>query len=124
MKLRLKGDSVRLRLGPAEVHRLVEVGSVAEQTRFGPASLAYVVELSAAADVVGATFDGRTLRVSVPAVAGRRWAASAEAVEIRADQPAGDGRRLTILIEKDFECLHGEDAGDDAFPNPAAAAGT
>ena len=119
MKLRLKGDSVRLRLGPGEVERLVRTGSVAERTRFGPATLGYAVEVSTVAGGVSATFEAGTLRVTVPAAVARRWAGAADEVGIAADQDAGDGRRLTILIEKDFECLHGEDA-DEAFPNPEA----
>ena len=70
-----------------------------------------------------ATFDGRgTLRVvtvpgsSRPRAGGRHL--TERGVEIAADQDAGDDdRRLAILIEKDFECLHGE-RSDDAFPNP------
>ncbi len=126
MKLRLKGDSVRLRLGPGEVGRLLEHGSVAERTRLGPAELGYRLEASAAATAVSATFDGGTLTLTVPAAIARRWATSPDEVGIRADQDAGGGRRLAILIEKDFECLHGEDAAaasggsDEAYPNPVA----
>jgi hypothetical protein len=40
-------------------------------------------------------------------------------VGISGEQPLESGKRLSILIEKDFQCLHGDDARDpDAFPNP------
>jgi hypothetical protein len=40
-------------------------------------------------------------------------------VSIEASQPAGAGCVLSLLIEKDFECLHSRAEGDsDAFPNP------
>jgi len=125
MKLRLKGDSIRLRLGPGEVQRLLAAGSVVERTGFGLglASLSYSLEVSPAARAVSAGFDAGRLRVTVPAAEARAWAASAERVAIAADQDAGDGRRLSILVEKDFECLHGQD-GDDAFPNPERGGAT
>ncbi len=119
MKLRLKGDSIRLRLGPREVRDLLAGTPVTEETRFAPGrSLAFALAAAPGAAAVTATFADGRLTVAVPADVVRRWATSAEAVEIRGDQDAGGGRRLSILVEKDFECLHGEDA-DDAFPNPA-----
>ena len=36
MKLRLHGDSVRLRLGPSEVQKLARGETVVEKTSFGP----------------------------------------------------------------------------------------
>ena len=119
MKLRLKADSVRLRLGPAEVDDLARTGLVTAATHFGPAAtLAYSLAVSPDAAAVTVAFSDGHLRVTLPAAAARRWAAAADQVSVRGDQDAGDGRRLSVLIEKDFECLHGEDAADDAFPNP------
>ncbi len=119
MKLRLKGDSIRLRLGPREVERLVQDGSVTETVRFGggSASLRYTLMVSADARGISTTFDGGRLQVSLPTADARRWAASTEQVALTANQDLGDDQRLSILIEKDFECLHGEKT-DDAFPRP------
>jgi hypothetical protein len=51
----------------------------------------------------------------------REWATGSE-VGIEAEQPAGSTSTLRILIEKDFKCLHQDDANEnnDTFPNPAA----
>ena len=124
MKLRLKGNTIRLRLGPREVEHLVGEGAIAEQTRFGPgsAALAYTLEMSADAETILATFDGG-LRVMVPTADAHRWAASPHEVSLAGSQDVGGGERLSVLIEKDFECLHGEET-DDAFPNPNGASGT
>jgi hypothetical protein len=124
MKLRLKGDSIRLRVGPGDLERLVGTGSVAEQTRFGPGRgwLGYTLEVSAAAPTVSAAFEEGQLRVTVPLAQVHRWAAAPDQASIAADQDASDGVRLSILIEKDFECLHGQD-GEDAFPNPGRSGG-
>jgi hypothetical protein len=48
-----------------------------------------------------------------------RWAGGNE-VGMSAEQPAGEGDTLSILIEKDFECVDApaSEPQDDAFPNP------
>jgi len=122
--MKLRCNSSRLRVGPGDLERLVGTGSVVEQTRFGPGrgSLSYTLEVSAAAPTVSAVMEGSHVRVTVPLAQVRSWAESPDQVSIAADQDAGDGHRLSILIEKDFECRHGE-AGDDAFPNPERSGG-
>ncbi|HXQ30471.1 MAG TPA: hypothetical protein VN790_00710 [Steroidobacteraceae bacterium] len=117
MKLRIKGDSVRLRLARTEVRNLLEAGVVEEATRFpGGAQLRCVLSTGRGASGVAAAFDGGTLTVSLPQDVARRWGTS-EDVEIRATLPL-DGGALELLIEKDFPCLTvrpGED-DSDAFP--------
>jgi hypothetical protein len=121
MKLRLKGNSIRLRLGPREVEQLVQIGAVTECLAFGSGlpSFTYTLELSTTALAVSATYGPPGLQVSVPQADARRWAAATAEVSLIGDQDAGGDRRLSILIEKDFECLHGEEVVEDAFPNPA-----
>jgi len=114
MKLRIRGDSIRLRLTRSEVADLVAKGVVAEHTRLpaGP-GFGYQLGADAHARAVGATFEAGVLRVAVPAAAAAAWAAS-EDVAIRAEVPV-EGGTLAILIEKDFPCLtvrQGEDDGD------------
>jgi hypothetical protein len=65
--------------------------------------------------------EGSRIELALPADTVRRWAES-ETVAIEGEQPAADGRRLRILVEKDFACLKerpGEDDAD-AFPNPTS----
>lgn len=121
MKLRLRGNSIRLRLGQSEVRRLAQDERVAESTTFGPAQQ-LVCEIEAASDIPETTvsFEGSRLRVRVPREVVRRWASSEE-VSIAAEQRVNDrGDVLSILIEKDFECLDtpASEPQDDAFPNP------
>jgi hypothetical protein len=111
-----------LRLGRSEVLRLVEEGRVEESTSFGPAAaFVYAVESAADASEISARFDGGRILVRVPRDVVRRWAAG-DKVDVAATQPIGDGAGsvLSILIEKDFECLDAPASGpqDDAFPNP------
>ena len=58
------------------------------------------------------------LRIQVPGADATDWVTS-DRVGISGDQPLESGKRLSILIEKDFQCLHGDEARDpDAYPNP------
>lgn len=127
MKLRIKGNSIRLRLTRNEVTRLETNGAVRETVGFGPGlkGMSYELVTSPSTDELKAEFADGTIRVSVPESAALRWAGS-EDVAIETAQPTGDGEQLKILIEKDFECLAdraGEDESD-AFPNPRSAART
>jgi Family of unknown function (DUF7009) len=127
MKLRIKGNSIRLRLGQSEVYRLAMHGAVEESTIFGSGRgqrLGY--EIRGARDETGvrASFDGRRIVVHVPAEMIKRWAGS-DQVGIYAMQPTDEGD-FAVVIEKDFVCIDGDsrESQEDAFPNPALAAGT
>jgi len=134
MKLRIQGNSVRLRLGRSEIDRLLSTGQVREHTAFGPEPshrLNYVLEVSDDAADVRAELRGPDLTVTLPARVARRWATSDETgIECEQDVGGGvTGERLRLTIEKDFQCLHrnggaadGADDEADAFPNPAKGA--
>ena len=125
MKLRIRGHSIRLRLGRSEVARLVAGDVVAEVTTFDPLGrqrLEY--HLVATADVtrVAASFEaGQRLVVRVPTDLARSWGTT-DRIGIAATQPAADGATLRILIEKDLECLDApaEESQADAFARAAA----
>jgi hypothetical protein len=123
MKLRIRGNSIRLRLGESEVARLAAEGKVEESTQFAAApghQLTFTVSASPSAPQISAAIHEQTISIDIPEVVCRKWVGSNE-VSLKANQPIGDGRSLTILVEKDFKCLeprHDEDESD-AFPNPA-----
>jgi hypothetical protein len=113
MKLRIRGDSIRLRLTRGEVGDLVAKGVVAERTSLpaGP-GFRYQLRADASARAVTATFESGVLGIEVPKAAAETWAASEE-VAIRGDVPA-QGGTLTILVEKDFPCLTVREGEDDS----------
>ncbi len=119
MKLRIQGNSIRLRLTRSEVRRLAEAGEVVAETRVAPgSSLVYRLQTTDRAGL-GASLSGVALTVSVP----RDWVAGwpdDERVGFEGTQDAGDGRRLALLVEKDFDCLHRRPDETDLFPNPDA----
>jgi hypothetical protein len=122
MKLRIKGNSIRMRLGQSEVHRLARSGIVEEHTILGPSkhqSFTYAVCASPEALNVIANFADRRMVVRVPTSMIHQWATT-DQVGIHALQRTGSDDGLSILIEKDFECFDAPsgESQEDAFPNP------
>jgi len=118
MKIRLYANSVRLRLSRREVAELGRGVAVRDQFAFLPQSL--TVELSGKTDTQQSTvqFSDHALAIAVDQKQLEHWAATNE-VSIRAtDAASGVG----LLIEKDFQCLHGDGENQpDCYPNPLAA---
>jgi hypothetical protein len=115
VKLRIQGNSLRLRLTQTEVAQLRDQGRVESFIEFAPGRpLIYLLERSFHAQAVIANFDGQAIRVIVPMHVMTEWIES-DQVSIEAPSQAG----VQLLIEKDFQCLH--KAGDqdpDAYPHP------
>ena len=113
MKLRIKGDSIRLRLTRGEVAQLVASGTVADATLLpvGP-GFGYQLRTDPLARAPSATFEAGVLGVAVPKALAEAWAASEE-VAIRAELPVAGGT-LLILVEKDFPCQTVRDGEDDS----------
>jgi hypothetical protein len=119
MKLRIQGNSLRLRLSQSEVAQFSKTGFVEDSTQFAPGvRFAYTIESSSNLATPEASYQDHWLRIQVPAAAAKEWYTS-DLVAISADQPIGAGQALSILIEKDFQCLHGGEQRDpDSYPNP------
>jgi hypothetical protein len=119
MKLRIRGNSLRLRVSRTELTKLAEQGSAEDSIRFAPgAELRYGIEVRPSGEVA-AQLGATALRVFLPRAGVERWL-DAEQVAIEGQQPIGDGEMLRILVEKDYTCLApraGED-DSDLFPNP------
>ena len=109
MKLRILGNSVRLRLGQSEVKRLVDGTVVEESTEFSPGNcLVYAVRPTSDAAAIECTFADGRMAISIPRDALQRWA-SGDDVAIEHTQA-----KLRLVIEKDLQCEGRRDA--DAFP--------
>jgi len=121
MKLRIKGDSLRLRVGPAEVQQLIATGRVVETIHFAPGVyLRYTLQHSAAAGSIAVSHALYEVTVIVPTSVAQAWA-NGEDIGIYGDVPNGAGS-LALAIEKDFACLDSAHAvNGDTYPNPKAA---
>jgi hypothetical protein len=122
MKLRIRGDSLRLRLSRSELDQLLAEGRVEEHMHVGAGRLTYVLQTTPDRESVAAELEGTTVRVWVPSGLARDWVET-ERVGFEAEQRDAD-RILKILVEKDFKCLVPRSDGEDqdSFANPAADA--
>jgi hypothetical protein len=123
MKLRIRGDSIRLRLKRGEVDRIAAGGSIVEETHFPQSVLTCRLDVSENSDI-SASFDNGSLVVSLPKSKVLSWVGSDE-VSLHAEQQLSGTGSLSVLIEKDFGCLepgHHRDCEDDqdTFPHPSA----
>jgi len=123
MKLRICGDSIRLRLKISEVHRIAAGESIVEVTHLPDSVLTYCLEVSEHG-AMAATFIDSKLVVTLPQADAEEWARN-DAVSLVSEQPLADAGSLSLLVEKDFTCLepgHHRDCVDDedTFPHPSA----
>jgi hypothetical protein len=115
LKLRIQGNSLRLRLSQREVTQVHDHWRVESSTVFAPnCTLVYLLQVSIWARSTEAVFHGNSIRVTVPRKLVAEWAESQQ-VSILATSSAG----LRVVIEKDFQCLHKTNQQDiDAYPHP------
>jgi hypothetical protein len=114
MKLRIQGDSLRLRLVETEVNQLVSQGRVESSIRFADGALIYSLEASGSADRVYASLDASGICVTIPAATAKAWA---ESSQVSIEGPLQPPPR--VLVEKDFQCLHKPpDDTPGAYRNP------
>jgi len=118
MKIRIKGNSVRLRLSKSEVKRLVVTGQVTEKTAFGDSHLHYAIEVTEKGDTITAVFRQQTIIISIATALVQGWENNS-VVGFDAHQPLKEGGTLYLLVEKDFVCMDAtnEDQADN-YENP------
>lgn len=121
MKLRVRHNSIRLRLGKSEIERLRRGMECREAIRFpGAVLLEYTLEPSSGT-AISASLAGSAIRIGVPERALAAWCSS-DRVGLSAEVPCEAAFPLQILIEKDFRCLDDrvEEDQSDMFENPLA----
>ena len=116
MKLRIRGNSLRLRLTQSEVAALRDYGSVEETVHFSPTSkLVYAIERSGGGEI-GARFDEGRILVQVPESIAIEWC---NTDRVGFEGTAGE---VKVLVEKDWQCLAPRDEDEsDAYPHPKQA---
>ena len=125
MKLRIKGDSLRLRLAQGEMRALAERGEVEDRISFpGGAALRYRLRIGKNNNEISSSYDSNIIEILVPEALARRWC-DTDLVTLSATEAIGTGG-LRIVLEKDWACLaprEGEDESDN-FPHPEAGQGS
>jgi hypothetical protein len=116
VKLRIHGNAIRLRLNRDEVAQFSKMGYFEDSIEFGPgAALSYCLESSFKVKAPEVVFQSGSIQIRVPNCTGMQWATSDE-VGISGDQSLPNGKCLSILIEKDFQCTHDETPDPLAYP--------
>ena len=116
MKLRIQGNSIRVRLTQTEVNKLGEGGECISHLDFPNGHrLSYRLSVATA---LACDFSDNLITVALPETAVKGWATT-DQVGIKGDLNLENGDELSILVEKDFQCLteRAEDESD-LFPNP------
>lgn len=121
MKLRIKENSLRFRLSRSDIATFQREGVLTNRTYF-PCRALFAYELRSDPEISAPTarFDGVTITILLPRAQAEAWATS-DQVSIAATVDIEHSEDLDLLVEKDFECLHRDDAEEDKgdlYPNP------
>lgn len=124
MKLRIKGDSLRIRVGRTELTDFLRDGRIEETIHFGStpdARLTYVLEVSAGNTAeTQVRYSRQEIAVVLTPGQTRQWSRDGE-VGVYTQVPLGPGAALEVVVEKDFACLDRSDEDNkDTFANPNA----
>ncbi|MBL0032610.1 MAG: hypothetical protein IPP27_10670 [Bacteroidetes bacterium] len=121
MKLRLKGNTIRFRLSKTDVSIFSENRYIHETTDFGNKVFTYGLKMSENTDRISAEFLNDAMIINIPISVSQQWTTSNQ-VGLSEEMPLSEGKKLYILIEKDFQCLDEtiEDQSDN-YENPLAS---
>ena len=122
MKLRLRENSIRLRLLQTEITQLREIGNVSERIIFGAnptETLTYSLRVSGETEKIYAQMIDNQIEIFLPIKTAENWA-DTEEVGLYETQNIGDLGELNIIVEKDFVCVDRpfDEDNKDAFPHP------
>jgi len=101
MKLRIKGNSIRLRLLRTEVEKFAAAGQISEEIEFGTdrsSYLRYSLVTSPGAESIAARFSGNEISIVVPIAIANKWTSSDE-VGFECEQPAKP-RAIRFLVQQ------------------------
>lgn len=118
MKLRINGNTIRLRLTMSEVDYFGRTHFIENETEFVNSDFHYALDTLAQGSIVAQFADGK-LVVSIPSALAQEWT-STSLISLHGVMETSNGKKLDILIEKDFKCLDDvmEDQSDH-YDNPA-----
>jgi hypothetical protein len=120
MKVRIQKNSLRFRLKQPEVNQFQQTGKVSEVLEFGANAenkLSFTLEAFNEADLA-VQFKANTTTIFVPSTLAEEWTTS-DLVGFDGMIDTDKGRRISILVEKDFVCMDGrEEDNVGSYPNP------
>lgn len=124
MKVRIKGNTLRLRVSRSELAKLLRGERVEDSIQFTAAPesrLSYGLQAAQQSQPVAIEWKPQSMIVSIAQERVKQWCAEGE-VGVYATIDLGTAGSLAVAIEKDFACLDGSDEENaDSFANPKAA---
>jgi hypothetical protein len=125
MKLRIKGNSLRLRISRSELARFQAGGRIEETIHFTAApeaTLTYALESALKSSPVTVRYGSGEVTVILSEDRARIWEGQSE-VGVYTTLDMGLAGSLEVAVEKDFACLDRSDEDNsDTFANPLAGA--
>jgi hypothetical protein len=121
MKIRLKGNSLRVRLTKSEVAKLASARQLVDKTRFPGGELTYTLSANELDSHLKATFVSNEIVVFIPRAFAKEWPDN-DIIGIDWHIQIDENESLYVLLEKDFICLDEttEDQSDN-YENPNKA---
>jgi hypothetical protein len=121
MKLRIKGNSLRLRVSRSELARFLAGEQVVETIRFAAApeaKLTYALERGTQASAARVLYRAQEVTVLLSEEQVKAWAQDEQVGVYTLVDIAPEGL-LELIVEKDFACLDRSDEDNkDTFANP------
>ncbi|RYE36624.1 MAG: hypothetical protein EOP42_02720 [Sphingobacteriaceae bacterium] len=119
MKIRIKGNSIRLRLSKSEIDLFGREGYLEEKTEFLDSTFCYAIQKLFDGNSLDASFSGQKLTVFVPQSVMQEWI-NTDVVGFNHYLPLSEEKTLFLLIEKDYKCIDGDESEDqsDYYDNP------
>lgn len=123
MKLRINGNSLRLRVSRSELARFQSGERIEETIHFAAApeaKLTYALEFASQSAPVKVRYESNEITVVLSEARARTWEVEGE-VGVYDTLDIDSAGSLDVIVEKDFACADGSDAENgDTFPNPHA----
>ena len=122
MKLRITGNSLRLRLSRSELARFLDGSRIEETIRFTPvreAKFSYALDSAVQSSPIRVQYEAQQVTVILSRDRAAIWGLENE-VGVYGTLDCGEGS-LEISVEKDFACLdRSDEENKDTFTNPHA----
>jgi hypothetical protein len=123
MKLRIKGNTLRIRVSRSEVARLLAGDRLEETIHFSPAPVAkftWALQQQQSLSRPTVRYTENRVAILLPADEAKIWGTT-DQVGIAENMDLGNLGSLGLLVEKDFACLdRSDEENEDTYPNPNA----
>ena len=125
MKIRILGNTIRLRLKVYEVEALRDQGLIEEVLAFGPSESNQLrFRIRTGEEAFAIEQQGTSITIIVPRSVAQAWTGT-DLVGFDQTISTSMEREVYVLIEKDFACLDGEREDEPgSYPNPIEGCNT